>query len=92
MKLPEPDAKRFIALYSASIAWCAGRLDPKGKVRNVQEFLEVDFSAKADARDRMLDEPRVIDEFVRVNPHDLGSDDDTGFVAEKVDRKRTRSR
>lgn len=75
MRLPEQEAKRFIALYSAMIGWCSGRLDPKGKVRDVQAFLEVELEDKADARDIVLDNATVIDEFLSENPHNLGAED-----------------
>lgn len=55
MRLPEQEAKRFIALYSAMIGWCYARLDPKGKVRDVQAFLEVEMADKAEGRDIVLD-------------------------------------
>jgi hypothetical protein len=75
MKLPEQEARHFIKLYSVLIGWCSGRLDPKGKVRNVQAFLDVEVADKADARDRMLDNPEIIDEFLSENRHKLGADD-----------------
>jgi len=75
MRLPEQEAGRFIALYSGLIGWCAGRLDATAKVRDLQSFLDVQMEDKAEARDRMLDHPKVIDEFLAENPYDLGPDD-----------------
>ncbi len=75
MRLPQHEAERFIALYSAMLGWCSGRLDPEGKVRDVQGFAEVELAHKADARDMVLDNANVIDEFLSENPHNLGADD-----------------
>jgi len=57
------------------IGWCSGRLEPKGTIRDVQAFLEVEMADKADARDTVLDNATVIDEFVSENRHNLGTDD-----------------
>ena len=32
MRLPERESRHFIELYSALIGWCAGRIDPNGKI------------------------------------------------------------
>lgn len=57
------------------IGWCSGRLDPKGKVRDVQAFLQVEVGDKAEARDLVLDNPTVIDDFLAENPHVLAADE-----------------
>lgn len=75
MKLPEQEAKRFITLYSSLIGWCSGRLDPSAKVRDERTFLKVEMSEKIAARDRMLDQAWVIDEFLAKNPEQLCADD-----------------
>jgi hypothetical protein len=75
MRLPPEEAIRFIGLYVGLIGWCARRRDPKSSIHDAGSFLAASMQAKLSARDRMLDEPRLLDEYVAENPNDLGPED-----------------
>ncbi|MFV8750660.1 hypothetical protein ACNOYE_08910 [Nannocystaceae bacterium ST9] len=75
MRLPEVEALRFIELYVAALGWCTRQLDPHSKICDGQSFRAASMADKLAARDRVLERPSLIDDYVAANPDRLGPED-----------------
>ena len=71
MRLPPDEAKHFLDLHVRVIGWCARRLDPKSAIHDATSLRAASLEDIAAARDRMLDEPAVLDAYVAENPDGL---------------------
>lgn len=87
MRLPPDQAQRFLHLYMGLIGWCMRRRDPKSAIRDVATFRSASMDDKIAARDRMLDDPGVIAEYVAENPNRLGPEDLAQVDAWRVFRR-----
>lgn len=75
MRLPPDEAKHFMDLYSGLIGWCARRLDPKSAIHDAATLRAASLEDHAAVRDRMLDEPALIDAYVAENPDGISAAD-----------------
>jgi|GEM_PF-1986067 len=75
MRLPEPDAHRFITLYVQTIGRCAGALDPDGSIDDGRSYMLAEIEEKAAARDLVFDHPEIIADYVADNPDELDAED-----------------
>ncbi|MBN2181124.1 MAG: hypothetical protein JW715_04360 [Sedimentisphaerales bacterium] len=71
MLLPPKDASLFISLYSSLIGFAAGRLGGVEGIDSLESFISATNEDRAGARDELLNNIGLIDEFVKVNPHTL---------------------
>jgi hypothetical protein len=68
MLLPPDEADLFLRLYTPLISFVAGRLGGVAGIHDLKSFRYSSMDAKAKARDAMLDNIRLLDEYLRVNP------------------------
>jgi len=66
--LPPEEAELFFKLYPALIGFAAGHLGGVDGIVDCQSFRRAAPEARAKARDRLLDNPRLLTEFVHENP------------------------
>lgn len=69
MLLPPEEASLFISLYSSLIGFAAGCLGGVADIINVETFQHASYEARARARDKLLDNITLIDDFVHINPY-----------------------
>jgi len=68
MLLPPEEASLFISLYSSLIGFAAGRLGGVAGIVDVDTFLQASIEARAKARDKLLSNINLVDDFVHTNP------------------------
>ena len=69
MLLPPEEASLFISLYSSLIGFAADRLGGIAGIVDVETFLHASNEARAKARDKLLSNITLIDDFVHINPY-----------------------
>jgi hypothetical protein len=69
MLLPTKESSLFISLYSCLIGFAAERLGGVAGINSVEDFLYASNEARAEARDKLLSNVTLIDEFMEVNPY-----------------------
>lgn len=69
MLLPPEEASLFISLYSSLIGFAAGRLGGVAGIVDAETFRRASNNARAKARDKLLDNIALIDDFVDENPY-----------------------
>jgi len=69
MLLPPEDALLFISLYSSLVGFAAGRLGGVAGIFDTKTFYRTSNNARAKARDKLLDNIGLIDDFVDENPY-----------------------
>jgi hypothetical protein len=69
MLLPPEEASLFISLYSALIGFAAGRLGGVADIVDVETFMHASNEARSKARDKLLSNITLIDDFVHINPY-----------------------
>jgi len=69
MLLPEEEASLFILLYSSLISFAAGRLGGVAGITDVETFRRASNNNRAKARDKLLGNITLIDDFVDENPY-----------------------
>jgi len=69
MLLPPEETSLFISLYSALIGFAAGRLGGVAGIVDAHTFRCASNNARAKARDKLLGNIALIDNFVHKNPH-----------------------
>jgi len=69
MLLPEEEASLFISLYSSLVGFTAGRLGGVAGIVDAQTFRHASNNARAKARDKLLDNIALIDDFVDENSY-----------------------
>lgn len=69
MLLPLEEASLFISLYSALIGFAAGRLGGVAGIVDAHTFRCASNNARAKARDKLLSNIALIDNFVNKNPY-----------------------
>lgn len=69
MLLPPEEASLFISLYSSLIGFAAGRLGGAAGIVNAETFRCASNNARAKARDKLLGNITLIDDFVDENPY-----------------------
>jgi hypothetical protein len=71
MLLPSDEASLFIRLYSELIGFACDRLGEVDGVRDSETFRSAPLQAKANARNRLLENISLVDRFVREGPLEL---------------------
>ncbi len=69
MLLPEEESPIFISLYSSLIGFAAGRLCGVAGIIDAETFLRASNNDRAKARDKLLGNITLIDDFVDENPY-----------------------
>ena len=69
MLLPPEEASLFIPLYSSLIGFAAGRLGGVADIVDVETFMHASNETRAGARDKLLSNITLIDDFVHTNPY-----------------------
>jgi hypothetical protein len=69
MLLPPEEASLFIPLYSSLIGFAAGRLGGVEGIVDIETFLHASNDARARARDELLGNIALIDDFVQTNSY-----------------------
>jgi len=69
MLLPPEEGALFIRLYTALIAYACGRLGGISEINDLESFKSASNQVKAEARDRLLENTSLIDDFAEENPH-----------------------
>jgi len=69
MLLPPEEASLFIPLYSSLIGFAAGRLGGIADIVDIETFLHASNETRARARDKLLSNITLIDDFVHTNPY-----------------------
>jgi len=69
MLLPPEEASLFISLYSSLIGFAAGRLGGVAGIVDAKTFRRASNDARAKARDKLLGNIALIDDFVDENPY-----------------------
>ena len=75
MRLSPDEAKLFMDLYSSLIGWSARRLESKSAIHDRATLRAAPPHEHMAARDRLFDEPALIDAYVAENPDALSSAD-----------------
>lgn len=71
MRIPPDEAQLFHRLYPSFIGFVAGQLGGVAGIRDANTFRAASNEARTEARDRMLDNIALIDDFVEENPDRL---------------------
>jgi hypothetical protein len=69
MLLPPEEVSLFIPLYSSLISFAASRLGGVAGIFDVETFLHASNEARAKARDKLLNNIALINDFVHTNPY-----------------------
>jgi len=69
MLLPPEEALLFISLYSSLIGFVVGRLGGVARIVDAKTFRRASNEARAKARDKLLGNIALIDDFVDENPY-----------------------
>ena len=69
MLLPPEEASLFISLYSSLIGFAVGLLGGVADIVDVETFMHASNEARAKARDKLLSNITLIDDFVHINPY-----------------------
>jgi len=80
MLLPPEEASLFISLYSSVIGFAAGRLGGIAGIVDVETFLHASYEARARARDKLLSNIALIDEFVHTDPYQFSERELTNLL------------
>jgi len=71
MLIPPEEAGLFFKLYPSLIGFAAGRIDGAAGIVDAHTFRSASNEARAEARDRMLDNTGIIGEFIKKNPDEF---------------------
>ena len=69
MLIPPDEASLFIPLYSSLISFAAGRLGGVAGIVDIETFLHASNESRAKARDKLLSNIALIDDFVQTNSY-----------------------
>jgi hypothetical protein len=75
MLLSPDDAGLFLSLYMSLIGYVSGRLGRVGPVKSLKTFCSASWEGKAKARDKMLDNIHLLDDFTSDNPQRFTEDE-----------------
>jgi len=68
MLLPPEEASLFLSLYQWLIGFAGGRLGGVAGIVDIDTFRSASWEARAEARDAMLDNIPLINDFIEENP------------------------